>query len=124
MEGIYLNAPFKNGSSVSSPKGLGGNAALRRTPSDGDTQASRLSKACADFESIFVEQLFKTMRASVPETGLLDGGRAEEIYTGMLDQQIAHEMAHGKGSLGLAHQMNGRLTPKGGPDAADGTQKR
>jgi flagellar protein FlgJ len=72
----------------------------------------RLKKACADFEAIFVEQLFKTMRASVPNSGLLEGGRAEEIYTSMLDQQIAQEMALGQSSFGLAHQMNSNLDAK------------
>lgn len=76
-----------------------------------DGQDRRLAKACADFEAIFVEQLFKTMRASVPESGMLDGGRAEEIYTSLLDQQIALEMSHGQGSVGLAAQMQNKLTP-------------
>ena len=52
------------------------------------------------------------MRASVPTSGLLGGGRAEEIYTSMLDQQIAQEMALGQGSLGLAHQMRTKLAPE------------
>ena len=52
-------------------------------------ERDRLDKACGDFEAIFVQQLFKTMRASVPESELFNGGRAEEIYTSMLDQQVA-----------------------------------
>lgn len=75
-----------------------------------ENENRRLEKACADFEAIFVEQLFKTMRASVPESGLLDGGRAEDIYTSMMDQQVAREMAHGHGAIGLAKQMEARLT--------------
>jgi flagellar protein FlgJ len=69
----------------------------------------RLAKACADFEAIFVQQLFKTMRASVPESNLLDGGRAEELYTSMLDQRVAEQMAQGQGSIGLAKQMRNNL---------------
>lgn len=76
-------------------------------PSEGDH--GRLAKACADFEAIFVQQLFKTMRASVPESKLLDGGRAEELYTSMLDQQVAEQMAQGQGSTGLANQMQNKL---------------
>ena len=70
----------------------------------------RMAKACADFEAIFVQQMFKTMRASVPESGLLDGGCAEDLYVSLLDQQIAEEMARGEGSLGLANQMKNKLT--------------
>jgi len=69
----------------------------------------RLDKACGDFEAIFVQQLFKTMRASVPESALFNGGRAEEIYTSMLDQQVAENMAHGQSGIGLANQMRNKL---------------
>jgi flagellar protein FlgJ len=69
----------------------------------------RLDKACGDFEAIFVQQLFKTMRASVPESALFDGGRAEEIYTAMLDQHVAENMAHGQSGIGLANQMRNKL---------------
>jgi flagellar protein FlgJ len=71
----------------------------------------RLEKACGDFEAIFVQQLFKTMRASVPESGLFGGGRAEEIYTSMLDQQVAEQMAYGQSGIGLANQMRNKLAP-------------
>ena len=71
----------------------------------------RLEKACGDFEAIFVQQLFKTMRASVPESGLFNGGRAEEIYTSMLDQHVAENMAYGQSGIGLANQMRNKLTP-------------
>lgn len=81
--------------------------ATGRSPAE---ERQRLADACADFESIFVEQLFKTMRASVPDSRVLGGGRAEEIYTGMLDQQVALDMARGQGSVGLARQMMSRLT--------------
>ena len=55
----------------------------------GAEEERRLAGACAEFEAIFVEMLFKSMRASVPESGVLSGGRAEALYTGMLDRQIA-----------------------------------
>ena len=72
-------------------------------------QQRRLAAACADFEAIFVQQLFKTMRASVPEEGLMHAGRAEELYTSLMDQEVAEEMAHGQGSIGLASQMRMKL---------------
>lgn len=69
----------------------------------------RLDKACGDFEAIFVQQLFKTMRASVPTSGLFNGGRAEELYTAMLDQHVAENMAQGQSGIGLADQMRNKL---------------
>lgn len=95
--------PIKAGNGTS--KTVGGTG---RSP---EGEGERLAEACSEFEAIFVEQLFKTMRASVPDVGLLRGGRAEAIYSGMLDQQIAMEMARGQGSIGLASQLRLRLAP-------------
>ena len=111
MTEISLNPPpgihtptVKNGNGAS--KSVGG---ANRTP---EGEGQRLAKACSEFEAIFIEQLFKTMRESLPEVDLMRGGRAEEIYTGMLDQQIAVEMSRGQGSIGLASQMLSRLLPE------------
>jgi len=112
MAGIHLNPYVPKAAARSSLKDTRAPSPATRAASAVDDKAQRLATACADFEAIFVEQLFKTMRSSVPESGLLDGGRAEEIYTGMLDQQIAREMALGQGSLGLAHQMRNKLEAK------------
>jgi flagellar protein FlgJ len=60
-----------------------------------------MKKACSDFESLFVNYLFKEMRATIPENGLLDGGSAEKIYTTMLDGEVAKELSARRG-IGLA----------------------
>ena len=117
MAGIQPNLQNQTSINVTRAKPLQGRLAASGQASARNGQDRRLAKACADFEAIFVEQLFKTMRASVPESGMMDGGRAEEIYTSLLDQQIALEMSHGQGSVGLATQMQNKLTP---PEA-DGT---
>lgn len=123
MGGIQLNDSLHTALSLPSPKGRGETAALRRTAMADEIQAQRLAKACSDFEALFVEQLFKTMRNSLPAEGLLDGGRAEEIYTAMLDQHVAHDMAHGHGSLGLAHQMHGSLALNEGKKGGEGKRE-
>jgi flagellar protein FlgJ len=61
-----------------------------------------------DFESIFLEQMFKSMRASVQKSGLIDGGNAEEIYTSMLDAEYAKQMSQ-QGSSGLADMIERQL---------------
>jgi peptidoglycan hydrolase FlgJ len=86
-----------------------GRPATEHTVLDAVKDRDRLDKACADFEAIFVQQLFKTMRASVPASELFNGGRAEEIYTSMLDQQVSEKMAHGHQGIGLADQMRNKL---------------
>ncbi|MDJ0808637.1 MAG: rod-binding protein [Desulfobacterales bacterium] len=68
----------------------------------------RLNKACAEFEALLVQKLFQTMRASIPKSGLIDGGSAEEIYTAMLDQKVAQDMAL-QGGLGLSARMKAQI---------------
>lgn len=109
MDDISLQHVFEQRSTATDLPTTKDKRAARQDDLASDAVDQRLSKACADFEAIFVEQLFKTMRASVPESKLLDGGRAEELYTSMLDQQVAEQMAHGQGSIGLANQMQNKL---------------
>ena len=78
---------------------------LRSLPDSGRSEAGekdpRLETACAELESLFISYLLKEMRATIPKSGFLDGGKAEEIYTSMLDAHLAKELAL-KGGIGLA----------------------
>ncbi len=75
---------------------------------DHDQEEKRLSKACAEFEALLVQQLFQTMRASIQKAGLIDGGSAEAIYTAMLDQKVAQDLAL-QGGLGLSARMKEQI---------------
>ncbi len=63
--------------------------------------SSEVKKACADMESLFIFYLLKEMRATVPKTGYLDGGKSEEVYNSMLDAQLSKELAAERG-IGLS----------------------
>ena len=54
---------------------------------------ARLRRACAELESVFLNELMKLMRESVPESGLVSGGTGEEIFSSLLDQHIAVQAA-------------------------------
>jgi len=69
----------------------------------------RLEDACRQMESLFLGYLLKEMRATVPRSGLINGGMAEEIFTSMLDQALAGEMA-GRGGIGLATILMNQLS--------------
>jgi len=73
------------------------------------SRAAELKKACQDFESVFVNQMFQEMRKTVSKDGLFDGGRAEEIYTSMQDAELAKTMSRQRG-LGLADIMYRQLS--------------
>ncbi|WP_310598925.1 rod-binding protein [Desulfobulbus sp.] len=63
-----------------------------------------LKKTCQDFEAIFIQSMFKAMRKSVVQGGLVTKNNATAIFEEMFDQNIATDIAQ-KQSLGLADQM-------------------
>jgi flagellar protein FlgJ len=84
------------------------------------TEAERLRKVARDLEGVFVEQMFKAMRETVPEGGVTDGGSGEAMFTGMLDQHLSAatpaRWEHGLAEV-LYRQLAGRL-PAGAEAAA------
>ena len=73
---------------------------LSRTPSaTGGTPTAaelardaRLAQSVRDLEGVFVEQLFKAMRETVPNDGLTSGGSGEEMFTTLMDQHLSAEV--------------------------------
>lgn len=90
-----------------------GNSDIKVTcnQTDKHNKDERLKRACAEFESIFIHNLLKTMRESIPKNTFLPGGFGEEVYTSMLDQEIAKQMATGKG-MGIGEKVYQQLTKK------------
>lgn len=78
--------------------------AARSTDQPQTAKSRKLEQACNDFESLFVNQMLKQMRKTVPQEGLFNGGRAEKIYTEMLDSEMAESISNQRG-LGLAAMM-------------------
>ena len=54
-----------------------------------NSSEEELKKAVNEFTSIFLNQMFKSMRSTIPEGGLIDGGFAEDVFTDMYDQEIS-----------------------------------
>ena len=75
-------------------------------------QSSTLKEACQDFESIFLYFLLKQMRSTVPKTGFISGGKAEEVFQQMLDEELAKEMAKA-GGIGLGKMLEEQFGKKG-----------
>lgn len=69
------------------------------SPAADGERAGRLRAASRQLEGVFVEQLFKAMRQTVPGGGIADGGAGEEVFTGLLDEHVAGEAA-ARGALG------------------------
>ena len=86
---------------------------------NGTGEEQRLRAVTKQLEGVFVQQLFKAMRETVPKDGFTDGGAGEDIFTGMMDEKIAtHVPEHWDRGIGesLYRQLRAALTtPK--PDA-------
>lgn len=70
----------------------------------------RLWDACLEMESIFVGRMLKEMRNTLdPESRLIHGGQAEEIFTDMLYDQYALTLSR-TSNLGIARLMYRELS--------------
>ena len=90
--------------------GTGGAGPLKNGSSRSDT----LKQVARDFEAVFLQQMLKAMRETVPEGGLIDMGRSEEMFTGLLDEHIANVAAdRSERGIGAAlyRQLVGRVQP-------------
>jgi flagellar protein FlgJ len=77
----------------------------------GVDRSSRLYKVSVEFEAIFIKQMLNAMRKSVPKSGFLDGGMAEEFFEDMLYDEYAKSMAATAG-FGLAEMIVRQLSPE------------
>jgi peptidoglycan hydrolase FlgJ len=68
----------------------------------------RLKKACADFESIFIRQIFQSMRQTLPEGGFIKGGPEKEIFQSLFDEELSKKIAGGRG-WGLGEMLYKQL---------------
>ncbi len=61
----------------------------------------QVREAAREFESLLVHQLLKSMRATIPQGGMMDGGYGEQVFGDMLDMEYAR-LGQGQGGFGLA----------------------
>ena len=72
------------------------------------SQESKIKSACMEMESMFIQNMFKEMRASIPKGGLTSGGKAEEMFTEMLDAELARNLS-ASGGIGLSSMVQRQL---------------
>lgn len=90
------------------------------------TERDRLRAASQQFEGVFMAQMFKEMRATVPAE---DAAPGEDMYTGLMDDALAN-IAAGRSSHGIGEalfrQLSARLGAghEGSNGAGDGNRGR
>ena len=74
-----------------------------------EKELASLRHSCREFEAIYVNEMYKSMRKTVPESGLFDKkGMAEDVYREMLDMEMARQTASGDG-MGIGKAMYQQL---------------
>ena len=73
-------------------------------------QKGTVREAAQQFEAYFLQEIMKSMRATVENGGLVDSN-AVSTYQDMMDKEVAQQMAKGKG-IGLADMLVSQLSPQ------------
>jgi flagellar protein FlgJ len=85
----------------------------------GPGENAKLRKVAQQMEGVFVQELYKAMRTTVPQNdGAMNGGAGEEMFTGLMDQHLATETPEAWGrDLGEAiyQHLRGRLAAAAAP---------
>ena len=79
-----------------------------------------LEDVAAQFESIFLQQMLKSMRDATVKSDLFDSSQME-TYQSMADQQLALQLAE-QGGIGLARMMVEQMQTSGLVDEAKGSE--
>jgi Rod binding domain-containing protein len=70
---------------------------------------AKLQKAAKQFESLFTSYMLKSMRKSVPESGMFGDNFGGDMLEDMFDMEFANQMSKGN-SLGVAEMLYKKLT--------------
>ncbi len=82
-------------------------------PKEGELLARR--KSCRDFEAIYVNEMYKSMRKSVPDSVMYKNDMANTLYQEMLDMEMAKQTSEGDG-MGIGKAMYDQLKSQHFPD--------
>lgn len=88
------------------------NPLLRKEQEARKVDEEKLREACKDFESLFVQQVLRSMRKTISKSDLFSGGAGGEIFESLFDQELSRNLAN-RGVFGLGkilyHQMIKKL---------------
>jgi len=82
-------------------------AVLQKVQSEKDDK--KLREACQELEAVFVNQLLRQMRATVPRGGILEESTGSQIYREMLDEEYSKLIAKSPGNLGIGEMLYKQL---------------
>jgi len=81
--------------------------AMNRRLNPGPSEEKKARDACEGFEAVFIGQMIKEMRKTVPKEGMLHG-KHEDEYVSMFDEELSKTLTR-QGGIGLADFMQRQL---------------
>lgn len=76
-----------------------------------NNDSKKLWEACTDFESYFLQVMYKEMKKTVnSKDGVLPKSQAEQIFQDMLDEQTCENVAVSGNGIGLAQMLYKQLS--------------
>ncbi len=64
-----------------------------------------LKEVCKDFEAIFLSMMFKEMKKTIPEGGLIDKSLGTRIFEDMYIEEISKEISKEDSGLGIKDML-------------------
>ena len=96
-------------SKIANKETAGATTKLPAATSDDAVRDKKLRKACRDFEAIFLSNLFKEMRKTIPRSGLLPSAPGKETFQMMFDQKVAEDLSERGEGMGLQKMLYEQL---------------
>ncbi len=78
-------------------------------PEKGQLDPEKLKKACTEFEAVFINEMLKFMRKTVPDTSTGALGAGKDIYQSLFDQEVSKSLAK-RGGLGIGKMVYKQMT--------------
>jgi peptidoglycan hydrolase FlgJ len=64
----------------------------------------KLKKVCADFESLFIYNMLRKMRSTIPKSGLMNEMKGKDTYETIMDQKVSEDLSN-KGGVGIQKML-------------------
>jgi len=77
----------------------------------GGIDPEKLKKACTEFEALFIQEILKFMRQTIPVSTLSGPGTGKEVYQSLLDQELGKNLAK-KGGLRIGEMVYRQMVRK------------
>jgi flagellar protein FlgJ len=81
---------------------------------DAGQRRAALREVAREFEAVFMYQVVKAMRQTVPKGGLVEKGAGEEVFEGMLDEEWAKKLSSRGGPTSLSEVLYRQLSRAAG----------